>query len=126
MSDENIKALRDNDLCVVVAKDPSRVKFLDPIPAMAGRTKVDDAAIRLSRKILNKGFWNHDSTRQTVASAFVDILVRGTNLDPDGSQEDRERELFDFTKRDEIVRLAREEARAERAAAKAAKASGKK
>ncbi len=58
MSAESIKELRDNGICVVEAKDPACVKFLDPIPAAQGRTNVEDAAIQLSRKILNKGFWN--------------------------------------------------------------------
>lgn len=120
MSEENIKALRDNDLCVVVAKDPARVKFLDPIPATAARTKVDDAAIQLSRKLLNRGFWNNDSTRQTVAATYVDILIQGTRLDPNGSTEEQYLQIFDSAKRQEIERLAREEARVERAAKRAA------
>ncbi len=31
MSDEDIKAIRDNDVCVVIAKDPALVRFVDPI-----------------------------------------------------------------------------------------------
>ena len=121
MAEDQIQALRDNGLCVVVATDPSLVKFVDPIPAMEGRTQVDQAAIQLSRKILAKGFWGTDAGRHTVAAAFVDILVKGTALDPSPSQE-QEEDYFRRTKMLEIERIAREEARAERAAKKAAQA----
>lgn len=118
MDDKDIAALRDNGLCVVVAKDPARVKFLDPIPVAAGRTKIETAAIMLSRKLLNKGFWNNDSTRDCVARTYVDILMKGTALDPNVQEEE---DYFNRVKVREIERLAIEEAREERAAKKAAK-----
>lgn len=125
MADDQIQQLRDNGLCVVVAKDPSKVKFLDPIPSAAERTKIEDAAIQLSRKVLATGYWSHNDTRQNLAATFVDILVSGTKLDPKPQREEVERDVFDREKLDEIRRLAREEAKAERAAAKAAKAKEK-
>jgi hypothetical protein len=122
VSEADIEVLRKNGLCVVVAKEPSLVKFMDPIPAVVGRTAVEDAAIQLSRKILTKGFWNDTGgTRKEIATAYYDILIKGTALDPNPSKKEREEEIFSLAKADELRRLAREEAKAERAAAKAAK-----
>jgi len=120
MSADNLKALRDNWLCVVECKNPASVKFLDPIPSAAERTKVEDAAIALSRKVLNPGFWTQDSTRQNMAGHFVDILLKGTRLDPEPPRAEVERDIFDDAKADELRKIAREEARAERAAKKEA------
>jgi hypothetical protein len=120
MSDEDVQRLRDNGLCVVEAKEPSLVKFMDPIPAVIGRTAVEDAAIQLSRKILRKDFWSSEDTRKIIATQFFDILAKGTKLDPLPSKQETERILFDDAKQSELCRLAREEAKAERAAKKAA------
>jgi len=116
MDNENITLLRENGICVVVAKDPAKVRFVDPIPAASSRTKVEQAAITLSRKVLKHGFWNNDATRQLLASNYVDILVKGTPLDPDPSQEEVEKEVYHAARLDEMRKLAREDARAERAA----------
>lgn len=120
MSEENIKLLRENDLCVVVAKNPAAVKFVDPIPAASSRTSIENAAIKLSRKILTPGFWNSIGTRENMAAAYIDILVKGTPLDPypEPTPEEREKEIFDSAKADELRKLAREEAKAQREAAK--------
>ncbi len=126
MSSEDIKTLRDNELCVVVASNPAAVKFVDPIPAVSQRTHIEDAAIKLSRKVINPGFWNDSTTREHLTRAFVDILLKGTPLDPMGTQQEQEREIFNITKADELRRLAREEAKAERAAIKAKAQSEKK
>lgn len=45
LSDSNIQLLRDNELCVVVAKDPAAVKFVDPIPAISSRTRIKGTAL---------------------------------------------------------------------------------
>jgi hypothetical protein len=45
MDDENIKLLRENDICVVVAEDPAKVRFVDPIPAASNRAQMEQAAI---------------------------------------------------------------------------------
>lgn len=117
MSSEDIKMLRDNDLCVVIAKDPNAIKFLDPIPVAASRTELENAAIALSRKILTKG--TYDSTlRSDFAKMYVDLLVRGTSLDPEPTEAELNREIFDMAKADELQRLGIEEAKAERAEAK--------
>jgi hypothetical protein len=120
IDEENIRLLRENEICVVVAKDPAKVRFVDPIPAVASRTKMEQAAIALSRKILAQGFWTNDSTRQTVAMTYVDLLVKGTPLDPEPSQEDLEKQAYDNAKLEEMRCIAREDARAERAKKKLA------
>ena len=126
MSEEHIKLLRENDLCVVVAKDPAKVKFVDPIPASSSRTQMESAAIKLSRILLN-GSWGHWSQsgcigRDTAAKIYVDLLVEGTPLEH-GYVEPavREQNIFDQAKADELRKLAREEAKAEHAAKKAKK-----
>lgn len=120
MSDEDIKQLRANDLCVVVAEDPARVKFVDPIPATSSRTRMEDAAISLSRIILNGQWGNYTSSgaisRGDATSIYVDLLVEGTPLAPNYRSP---QQVFDLAKHEELQRLAREEAKAERAAAKA-------
>lgn len=115
MSAEDRQRLNDNGICTVECDDPAAVKFLDPIPSAASRTAVEDAAIRLSRKVLATDFWGSGETRQLLAAAYVDILVRGTKLDP---RKEKEQEIFDATKMEEVRKIAREEARAERAAKK--------
>ena len=122
MEPAEIQALRDNGLCVVVAKDPARVKFLDPIPSMAGRGKVEQAAIQFSRKILDRNFWISNGNwtnrnRSDVVTTFIDVLVKGTPLDADM---DMYENIFGQEKAEEVRRLARAEAKAEREAAKKA------
>jgi hypothetical protein len=105
---------------VVEAADPAKVKFVDPIPAASSRSKIEDAAIQLSRKILN-GQFNFPIGRGTCAETFVQLLVDGTSLDWKPTKQEREQEFFDDEKREELRRLARQEAKAERDAIKAAK-----
>lgn len=124
LSAEDIEELRKNHVCVVVAKDPAAVKFVDPIPSISSRTEVENAAISLSRKLMTQGFWQHDATRQTITATFVDLLVKGSPLDPRPSQAEQEKRAYDEAKIEEQRRIAREEAREEAAARKAAK--GKK
>jgi hypothetical protein len=133
MSAADIELLRENGICVVVASDPATLRFLDSIPSASARDKIDDAAIKLSRVLLN-GMWGKYSnmtvlSRQDFAKIFVDLLVEGTSLDERGTPQEYEQLIFDQAKEAEITRLAREEARAERAAKKQAaaeKREGKK
>lgn len=118
MSDENIKLLRENEICVVVAKDPAKVKFVDPIPAAGQRTQMQDAAIKLSRIVLS-GRWGEWTTasylgKGDAARIYVDMLVHGTELDPNGTAQEIEESFRQQERFEEIRRLAREEARAER------------
>lgn len=119
MSSEHMKLLRENHICVVTAKNPAEVKFVDPIPAVSSRSKIEDAAIRFSRKVLNQGYWSTDSTRKELSATFFEILVNGTPLDPKPSQKEQEQKAYDFERIEEMRRLAREDAKAERAALKA-------
>jgi hypothetical protein len=121
MSGTDIELLRKNGLCVVVAENPATVKFVDPIPAASSRTQIEDAAIKLSRKILSPGFWTNDGTRDSIARTYMDILIKGTALDPSRSQAELEQTVFNDAKRDELIRLAREEAKAERTVLKQVK-----
>lgn len=123
MSDENIKLLRENEICVVVAEDPAAVKFIDPIPSMSSRTQVESAAIGLSRILLN-GQWGDYSSlnqigRETFSRIYVDLLIKGSPLDKNHqTQAELEKKVFDAEKIDALRKLAQEEARAERVAAK--------
>lgn len=126
VSTEDQARLNENWICVVVAKDPAAVKFLDPIPHAANHTHIEAAAIALSRKVLTRDFFDRygsagSANRSDVSRLFVELLVKGTALDPAPSRAEVERDIFDEAKAEEIRKLAREEARAERQAAKAAK-----
>lgn len=123
MTEENIKLLRENDICVVVAKDPSKVRFVDPIPSASSRTEIERAAIKLTRILLNRQ-WGHITVNGeigigTIARLYIECLAQGTPLDANGTTAEKEQQIFNQTKINELERLAREEARAERAAKKA-------
>jgi len=120
MSEGDIKELRANGLCVVTAEDPSKVRFVDPIPAASSRTQMENAAIQLSRRLLHGRVNNPNlaSYKGNICELYVWLLSQGSALDPDGSNEEREQALFDQEKRDELRRLARIEAKAEHGAAK--------
>lgn len=124
MTQEEIQKLNDNGLCVTVASDPSKLKFIDPLPAQSSRTEVENAAIRLSRMILN-GQYSISGTsgygRDFFARCFVEFLVQGTPLDEQGTREQQEQKIIDRARRDELDRIGREEARAEAKARKEAK-----
>ncbi len=126
MSAEDIKELRGNWLCVVESEDPSTLKFLDPIPAAAERTKVEDAALALSRKMLDPTTWTsglESGAYRHIANTFVDLVMRGTRIDRNPSQQETERAIFDEAKAEELRRLAREEAKTERKAQREAVAA---
>lgn len=117
-----MKLLIENGLCVVCAKDPTQVKFLDPIPAEAQRSKIEHAAIKLSRMILN-GDWNRSVYpslgKKEFAELYMEILMEGTPLDRRGTPEEQQQRVFNDAKHEETCRLAREEAKAERLKKKA-------
>lgn len=116
MDADNIKLLRENGICVVVAKNPSAVKFVDPIPAVSNRTQIENAAIQLSRRLLRGDLFGDN--RRDFANLYMNCLVKGTSLDPEPTPQEQEKRIFDEAKRDEIQKIAREEARAEKAAKK--------
>ena len=120
MTKENLDILRSNDICIVECKDPSKVKFVDPIPASTSRTEMEIAAIRLSRMLLTWQFANgsplnpdYAIRKDHVAKFYVDLLIEGTPLSSAGTKEEQQQKLFDETKNEEIRKIAREEACAE-------------
>lgn len=119
---EDIAILRENGLCVVEAKHPHEIKFVDPIPSFVQRTKIESAAISLSRMLLTgNGLTTGKSyglSHAAVTQLYVDCLLKGTSLQEGPTQEERERAYFTSAKMDEIKQMAREEARAEREAQK--------
>lgn len=122
MSEKDREELTKNDICVVEAEDPSLLKFVDSIPAIASRTEIENAAIQLSRKVLNKDTWQYNSDMpKDVAKMFIDILIKGTPLDSRPTPQEQENKIFNEAKADELRKLAREEAKTERTAAKANK-----
>lgn len=78
MSEPDIKRLRDNGICVVRAKDPKQVRYMEPYPA--GYSVQDEAAIRLTRMLLEKGSTN--GYRTTIAAMYADILLEGWPIKP--------------------------------------------
>lgn len=78
MSKQDIKALNDNGICVVVAKEPEKVKFVDPIPAASSRNQIENAAIALSKRLLNGQLLEYQ--RGSITAAFVELLTIGTPL----------------------------------------------
>ena len=126
MKPSEIKKLNDNGICTVEVKNPSLVKFLDPIPCAAERTGVEQAAIQLSRKLLSRDFHTYGgyashtasdgtklNSRSDIARLYVDLLIKGTALDEAPTQDEEEKKIFDQAKAEELRRLAREEAKAE-------------
>jgi hypothetical protein len=81
MKPEDIQRLNDNGVCTVESKDPAAVRLIDALPSISSRTKIEDAAIELSRKLLRADFWNNPDTSKTIAKAYCDILLHGTRLD---------------------------------------------
>lgn len=128
MDSAHMEMLRKNGLVVVTCKEPALCRFVDPPAVSSNRTEIERAAIRLSRKLLNPGVWNtssfystDDSLRQSISKMFVELLVKGTELDSQGSEAEQLEARRRQAKREEVERIAREEARAEAAAKKAAK-----
>lgn len=124
---QGIKILRENGICVVVAKDPAKVRFVDPIPAASQRTTIENAAIHLSRLLLNGQWGDYTNTnyvdRSTITRIYCDLLMQGTPLDRNGTQEEQDRRRYDQAHADELCRLARADAKAAHEAKKAAKAA---
>lgn len=125
LSDEDVERLRQNELCVIIAADPAALRFLDPIPAASQRGKMESAAIELSRRILHGQVTGTNLvSRDEAAKLFMLLLTKGTSLGKVTIQEEYER-IFTEEKEMEIRRLAREEAKAERAAKKASSSKPK-
>jgi hypothetical protein len=117
MSKEDMDQLRENGVCVVEAKEPAVVRFVDPIPVQSSRTQIEQASIELSRRLLSKG--NEQlMQRKDIASLFVSLLTKGTPLSEGPTQAEHDAAVWSQAKDDELRRLAVEEARADRAEAR--------
>jgi hypothetical protein len=117
MDASEIEELRKNDICVAVAKDPDRIRFMDPIPCQSSRTQIETAAIELSRRVLRGDIFPNN--KSDFSRLFVECLLQGSPLQPTPTVSEIEANYFTSEKRAEIQRLARQEAKEERAAAKA-------
>src|SRR5712664_689478 len=125
MAAEHIKRLNDNGICPVEAKNPALVKFLDPIPSAAERSQLEIATLKFSRKMLNRETFIN-AQRNWIEYGFADVcrlfmacLIEGRALDSNPTKQEKEEVYFEQEKRHELQRLAKEEAKAERTAAKA-------
>jgi len=121
MSAEDIQMLRENNLCVVVATEPSSVKFIDSLPASSSRTQIEHAAIQLSRKLLHGELV--PNYRGEISALFVRLLSEGTALSRGPTQDERDEEIQRIARETELRRLGREEAKAMKAAKKSASKS---
>ena len=72
MSAEDIALLREIDICVVVAKNPADLRFIDP-PPTGNYDQVTEASLNLSRLIINNTDKNY-STRE-LASFWAQALI---------------------------------------------------
>lgn len=113
MSAESIKVLNDNDICTVEAKDPSQIKFVDPIPAISNRTEIEVACIKLSRFLMIESTNDYSVTRKEIASYYLKFLSEGTPLDRNGTHEEQKKRIYDMAFADEVDKIARQDARDE-------------
>lgn len=79
ISKKDIKELRANGLCVVEAKDPSRVRFAEPPPL--GYSVQEQAAIKLCRWVLSHRS-EHYFQRYDLAQKLADFFCEGSPLQP--------------------------------------------
>lgn len=78
LGEEDIKQLRDNGVCVVIAKDPSGLKYYDYTPKKIG--SMDQAAIDCFRTLLNAGKgWEH--LQSNFGAMFAQRLIKGTDME---------------------------------------------
>lgn len=127
MSAEDIKKMEENGICVVVANDPAKVRFVDPIPAASSRTQIENAAINFSRKLLSKGEWeSHSMDFGDICKWFCACLVIGTPLDPSGTAEDLRQDVYNEAYFMTLSESAVKDAEEESARIKAEKAEEKK
>lgn len=129
LAPDEAKKLEDNGICVVVAKEPEKLRFVDSVPDPS-KPKVERAAIMLSRILLN-GKWGNYTTsgaigRDTFARIFADLVIKGSPLDEAVPTEEDRQKHYEREKWEELTRIAREDARKEAAEKRAAKAQAKK
>lgn len=76
MKPRDVKKLTDNGICVVEAKDPSLVRFMEPPPD--GYSVQERAAISLFRRLVARNAFNVD--RRQFAEMYCDIILEGFPL----------------------------------------------
>lgn len=73
MSPEDMDRLRENDICVVEAKDPSAIRFCDPPPS-GNYDQVTEASLTLSRYVVNNTTQgSHDA--RSLAAYWAKLLM---------------------------------------------------
>ena len=77
VSKKDLRELRKNGFCVVEAKAPGLVRFLEPPPQ--DYSMQEEAAIKLCRSLLDKTN-TLCLTRQEIASKYALIIIDGTPL----------------------------------------------
>ena len=80
LSKADLKRLNDNFICVVEAKDPAAVRWMEPYPQ--GYNVQELAAIELARGLLRDGkLPGHGyNVKQTVGALYAEILLRSDPL----------------------------------------------
>lgn len=76
---EDIAVLRENGMCVVEAKDPSLVRFMEPPPN--GYSEQERAAISLCRHLLRNYQTSH-WTKAEIHEILVHAFTEGSPLKP--------------------------------------------
>lgn len=110
---EDIQQLRDNGICVIEAKEPANVRFVEPLESSLGQDDFARAAIQLTRRILCGevgGFAKGDCSK-----LLAEILIKGSPIDPAETPQEYAANLFDEFKDCEIAELAKKAAEIEMA-----------
>lgn len=83
MSDQDIEKLNQNGFCVVVAKNPDQVRFMDP--PLQSYPAPERAALRLCRYVIanrsNENAYNAQAYK-ALTERLCDYLLEGTPLQP--------------------------------------------
>lgn len=77
---EDIAILRENGMCVVEAKDPSKVRFVEPPPL--GYSVQERAAIALCRWVMGHDNPGANWSRRELAAKLADFFCEGSPLEP--------------------------------------------
>jgi hypothetical protein len=72
MSKEDIDRLRENDICVVEAKEPSEIRFVDPPPS-GNYDQVVEASLALSRWVINNPTGTFEA--KTLSAYWAQMLM---------------------------------------------------
>lgn len=73
LSTKAIRLLNENGFCVVEAKNPEAIRFLE-VPPVSNAAEQERAAVKLARMVIRPGFWKNDETKNMLAAKYVEIL----------------------------------------------------